>query len=95
MNSNRKNMESYRNMSSYFGSRNCQNVPGMESLPNKLKEGFDGYTCNVVVPTEVSMSYGKVFDRNPNSQRYNGYLSVNDGYAVGQKECGQYRNRSC
>jgi hypothetical protein len=64
-------------------------------LASSVKEGFDGYNCNVVVPSAESMSYGKVFNNPVNAVNYNGYMSVNDGYAAGQAACGQYSMRSC
>jgi hypothetical protein len=93
---NRHNIESYRNMGTYFGVQKCAEMPGINTLATgPVKEGFDNYNCNVVVPSELAMSYGKVFNNNPNGKTYNGYAAVADGYWPGQANCAEYRLRPC
>lgn len=94
-------MDSYRQMGSYYGQAKCMEVKGLETLASapvpagETKEGFDYGNCKIVVPTEASMGYGKIFDHPADSLRYKGYFSVKDGYAPAQSSCGQYRLRTC
>ena len=92
-----KNLEKYRTMETYYGAKNCLESKGLETLAvgNQVVESFDYGNCKVVVPTEQSMSYGKIFDKKPNSSTYKGYYSVVDGYYAGQENCGNYRLRNC
>lgn len=98
---NSRQMDSYRQMGSYYGQPKCVEVKGLETLasappaPSETKEGFDYGNCKIVVPTEASMGYGKIFDHPVESLSYRGYYSVKDGYAPAQSSCGQYRLRNC
>jgi hypothetical protein len=98
------NLEAYKTMGTYYGEKKCHPFKGLDTLaikgkavfgPGPLVEGFDYGNCNVVVPTEKSMSYGKIFNHPKNSVTYRGYFNVPDGYYPAQSECGDYRMRKC
>ena len=93
-----KNSQSYRTVGTYYGQSKCVEMPGLNTLAvnaNAVVEGFDYGNCNVVVPTEASMNYGKIFSRPVDNVTYKGYANVPSGYYAGQAECGSYRVRKC
>ncbi len=100
-NISRKNLEAYRTIGTYYGAPKCLEMKGLSSLAvgsmynNNVVEGFDYGNCQVVVPTEASMSYNKIFNRPVDSKSYRGYYNVPDGYYPGQQACGSYRMRNC
>ncbi len=92
-----KNLESFRNMKNYYGSSPCVQMNGLDTLAVNVNvvEGYDYGNCQLVVPTEASMSYGKIFNNPPNAVSYRGYYNVPDAYYPAQESCGSYRMRNC
>jgi hypothetical protein len=93
----------HRTMGNFYGNectgfKECTQQPGLENLTKNtrdVRENYDSANCSIVVPTEASMSYGKIFNVVPNARSYRGYYSVTDGYSPAQSDCGQYRLRKC
>jgi hypothetical protein len=90
-----KNLESFRTMQTYYGSNQCIDVKGLDSLAVQVVENYDYGNCQVVVPTEASMAYGKIFNTPANAVSYRGYYNVPDAYYSAQSQCGNYRLRQC
>lgn len=90
-----KNLESFRNMNNYYGQSQCVEMKGLNTLAVQVVEGYDYGNCQIVVPTEASMSYGKIFNNPTNAVSYRGYYNVPDAYYPAQSACGNYRMRNC
>jgi hypothetical protein len=95
------NSQSYRTMGTYYGDETCRKVPGLDTLATGPIEYYttspynDYGNCQLVVPSDAAMGYGKIFDHPDNSRTYRGYFNVPDGYAPAQNSCGQYTMRQC